>query len=76
MVVARRSRHSRLANRNIRRQAALEDAEDYKEFEAAIIADYDAQSAGERELLSHRTGNHAGGHRSNWKGDGIYASPR
>jgi hypothetical protein len=25
---------------------ALEDAEDYKAFEAAIIADYDAQSAG------------------------------
>jgi hypothetical protein len=24
---------------------ALEDAEDYKAFEAAIIADYDAQSA-------------------------------
>jgi hypothetical protein len=30
---------------------ALEDAEDYKAFEAAIIADYDAQSAVERELL-------------------------
>ncbi len=29
----------------------LEDAEDYKAFEAAIIADYDAQSAVERELL-------------------------
>jgi hypothetical protein len=29
---------------------ALEDAEDYKAFEAAIIADYDAQSAVEREL--------------------------
>ena len=28
---------------------ALEDAEDYKAFEAAIIADYDAQSAVERE---------------------------
>ena len=28
---------------------ALEDAEDYKEFEAAITADYDAQSAVERE---------------------------
>ena len=27
---------------------ALEDAEDYKAFEAAIIADYDAQSAVER----------------------------
>ena len=30
---------------------ALEDAEDYSAFEAAIIADYDAQSAVERELL-------------------------
>jgi hypothetical protein len=30
---------------------ALEDAEDYKTFEAAIIADYDAQSAIERELV-------------------------
>src|SRR5678815_2328144 len=30
---------------------ALEDAEDYKAFEAAIIADFDAQSAVERELL-------------------------
>jgi hypothetical protein len=30
---------------------ALEDAEDYKAFEAAIIADYDAQSAAERELV-------------------------
>src|SRR5580693_3965409 len=29
---------------------ALEDAEDYKAFEATIIADYDAQSAVEREL--------------------------
>ena len=29
---------------------ALEDAEDYKAFEAAIIADYDAQSTVEREL--------------------------
>src|SRR3954454_21247673 len=29
---------------------ALEDAEDYKAFEAAIIGDYDAQSAVEREL--------------------------
>jgi hypothetical protein len=27
---------------------ALEDAEDYQTFEAAIIADYDAQSAVER----------------------------
>src|SRR3954468_23081187 len=31
--------------------AALEDAEDYAAFEAAVIADYDAQSAAERELV-------------------------
>jgi hypothetical protein len=31
--------------------SALDDAEDYKAFEAAIIADYDAQSAVERELV-------------------------
>ena len=30
---------------------ALEDTEDYQVFEAAIIADYDAQSAVERELV-------------------------
>src|SRR5215472_14153317 len=30
---------------------ALEDAEDYKAFEAAVIADYDAQSPVERELV-------------------------
>ena len=30
---------------------ALEDAEDYKTFELAITADYDAQSAVERELV-------------------------
>jgi hypothetical protein len=30
---------------------ALEDAEDYRAFETAIIADYDAQSAVERELV-------------------------
>src|SRR4029077_9633009 len=30
---------------------ALEDAEDYKAFETAITADYDAQFAVERELL-------------------------
>src|SRR6186713_1423563 len=30
---------------------ALEDAEDYNAFEAAITADYDAQSAVERELV-------------------------
>jgi hypothetical protein len=29
----------------------LEDAEDYRQFEAAVIADYDAQSAVERELV-------------------------
>jgi hypothetical protein len=29
----------------------LEDAEDYRLFEAAVIADYDAQSAVERELV-------------------------
>src|SRR3954453_7038992 len=31
--------------------SALEDAEDYKAFEEAVIADYDAQSAVERELV-------------------------
>jgi hypothetical protein len=30
---------------------SLEEAEDYRAFEAAIIADYDAQSAVERELV-------------------------
>ena len=30
---------------------ALEDAEDYKALEAAIIADYDVESAVERELV-------------------------
>jgi hypothetical protein len=30
---------------------ALEDAEDYKTFEAAVTADYDAESAVERELV-------------------------
>ena len=30
---------------------ALEDAEDYKAFESAVIADYNAQSAVERELV-------------------------
>src|SRR5262249_21748385 len=29
----------------------MEDAEDYRAFEAAVIADYDAQSAVERELV-------------------------
>ena len=31
--------------------SALEDAEDYRAFEAAITADYDAQSTVERELV-------------------------
>jgi hypothetical protein len=31
--------------------SALEDAEDYKAFEAAVTADYDTQSAVERELV-------------------------
>jgi hypothetical protein len=31
--------------------STLEDVEDYKEFEAAVIADYDAESAVERELV-------------------------
>jgi hypothetical protein len=31
--------------------ASLEDIEDYRAFEAAIIADYDAQTAVERELV-------------------------
>jgi hypothetical protein len=39
-------RHGLTAETVIR---ALEDAEDYKAFEATIIADYDAQSAVERE---------------------------
>ena len=30
---------------------ALEDAEDYQAFQATVIADYDAQSAVERELV-------------------------
>jgi hypothetical protein len=34
---------------------ALKDAEDYKAFEAAITADYDAQSAVERELVLRLT---------------------
>jgi hypothetical protein len=33
--------------------SALEDAADYKAFEAAVVADYDAQSAVERELAGH-----------------------
>jgi hypothetical protein len=35
---------------------ALEDAEDYKAFEESIIADYDAQSAVERELVRRLAG--------------------
>jgi hypothetical protein len=35
---------------------ALEDAEDYGAFEAAVIADYDAQSAVERELVLRLAG--------------------
>jgi hypothetical protein len=31
--------------------STLEDAEDYRAFEAAVIADYDAQSTVERELV-------------------------
>src|ERR1035441_3012581 len=31
--------------------AVLEDTEDYQAFEAAVIADYDAESAVERELV-------------------------
>jgi hypothetical protein len=36
--------------------SALEDPEDYKAFEAAITADYDAQSAVERELVLRLAG--------------------
>ena len=31
--------------------ATLEDAEDYQAFEAAVIADYDAETAVEREMV-------------------------
>ena len=31
--------------------AGVEDAEDYRAFEAAVIADYDARTAVERELV-------------------------
>jgi hypothetical protein len=34
----------------------LEDGEDYRQFEAAVIADYDAQSAVERELVLRLAG--------------------
>ena len=33
--------------------AGLEDVDDYQAFEAAVIADYDAQTAVERELVLH-----------------------
>jgi len=46
-------RHGLTAETVIR---ALEDAEDYKAFEATIIADYDAQSAVERELVLRLAG--------------------
>src|SRR4051812_41032982 len=36
--------------------SALENADDYQAFEAAIIADYDAQSAVERELVLRLAG--------------------
>jgi len=36
--------------------AALENAEDYQAFEAAVIADYDAESAVERELVLRLAG--------------------
>ena len=36
--------------------SALEDAEDYQAFEASITADYDAQSAVERELVLRLAG--------------------
>jgi hypothetical protein len=32
-------------------QAALENSEDYEAFEAAVISDYDAESAVQRELV-------------------------
>jgi hypothetical protein len=35
--------------------ASLEDAEDYQAFEATVIADYDAQTAVERELVLRLT---------------------
>jgi hypothetical protein len=40
---------------------SLEDIEDYKGFEAAIIADYDAETAVERELVLRSSG-HRGFH--------------
>jgi hypothetical protein len=35
--------------------ASVEDAKDYKAFEAAVVADYDARSAVERELVLRYT---------------------
>ena len=53
-----RSHHQRRSRHAVRHGltaetviGAVEDAEDYKAFEAAITADYDAQSAVERELV-------------------------
>jgi hypothetical protein len=57
------ARTTRTGKRRIRRNAfrhgltaetvieVLEDTEDYRGFEAAIIADYDARTAVERELV-------------------------
>jgi hypothetical protein len=41
--------------------SALEDAEDYQAFEATTIADYDAQSAVERELVPRFLATRQGG---------------
>jgi len=47
---------------------ALEDAEDYEAFEAAVVADYDAQSAVERELVLRLASTCGGcGARRRWK---------
>jgi hypothetical protein len=63
---------------------ALEHAEDYQAFEAAIIADYDAQSAVERELVAiaprHDNGNRAvrnsGYHLGGSRSPQLYAASR
>ncbi len=47
-------RHSRCKRHGLTAEtviAALEDSEDYEAFEAAVISDYDAKSAVERELV-------------------------
>jgi hypothetical protein len=44
---------------------ALEDAEDYKAFEAAIIADYHAQSAVQRKLVLRQCAVATTAHRDN-----------